>query len=80
MKHCSTSVAGFLVDQRRWHAFSIKPTSAEGALESYVFTLGLWYAHFIEMSLLIVGMAVSVHKVRPEPSPKGGQLEMARTS
>ncbi len=79
MKHCSTSVAGFLVYQRRWHAFSIKPTSAEGALESYVFTLGLWYPLFIEMSLM-VGMAVSVHKVRPEPSPRGGQLEEAPTS
>ncbi len=80
MKHCSTTVAGFLVYARRWHAFPIKHTSNEGALESYVFTLGLWYAHFIKMSLLILGMAVSVHKVRPEHSPRDGQLEEEPTS
>lgn len=51
-----------------------------GAQESYVFTLGLCQAHLVMMSLLIVAIAVSVPKFRPEPGRRGGELEEARTS
>ena len=47
---------------------------------SYAFTLGLRHAYLTMMGLLLVAMAVSVLQVRPEPSPRGGQLEEAPTS
>ena len=51
-----------------------------GAGVGHAFTLGLRHAYLTMMGLLLVAMAVSVLKVRPEPSRRGEQLGEAPAS